>query len=267
MNFPFGYGLTYGKYHFEGLETKVNENDIEVTFTAVNDGDIPVDAVAQIYVSKLDSKIYRPIKELKTYARIALKKKDKQIITLKIKLADMLVYDRKTGNDVLEDGEYVIHLSEHVNKDIETSTISLKGEVLKALPEEQVYFDVNKLRDITKSDYEKLIGYEVEDYKPAKRPYTMETPICEFKSFFGKIAKNKMLDVGNKIIKNAKKIKDENERQRQIKTGYFLKRMVLVNCLRSLSYSSSGTLPYKKARGILDLANGRVFRGISKLIR
>ena len=267
VNFPFGYGLTYGKYHFEGLKTKVNENDIDITFTAVNDGDVNIDAVAQIYVGKPDSKIYRPIKELKTYARIPLKKKDKQIITLKIKLADMLVYDRKTGKDVLEDGEYIIYLSEHVNKDIETNTISLKGEVLKALPEEEKYFDVNKLRDITKSDYEKLIGYEVEDYKPAKRPYTMETPICEFKSFFGKIAKNKMLDVGNKIIKKAKKIKDEAERQRQIKTGYFLKRMILVNCLRSLSYSSSGTLPLKKAKGILDLANGRVFRGISKLIR
>ncbi len=267
VNFPFGYGLTYGKYHFEGLKTKVNENDIDITFTAVNDGDIHVDAVAQIYVGKPDSKIYRPIKELKTYARIALKKKDKQIINLKIKLADMLVYDRKTGNDVLEDGEYIIYLSEHVNKDVETSKISLKGEVLKSLPVEEKYFDVNKLREIEKSDYEKLIGYEVEDYKPSKRPYTLETPICEFKSFFGRVAKNKMLEVGDKIIKDAKKIKDEQERQRQIKAGYFIKKMILVNCLRSLSFSSSGALPYKKARGILDLANGRVFRGISKLIR
>ena len=267
VSFPFGYGLTYGKYHFEDLKTKVNEEDIEVTFTAVNDGDIHVDAVAQIYVSKPDSKIYRPIKELKTYARIALKKKDKQIITLKIKLADLLVYDRKTGNDVLEDGEYIIHLSEHVNKDVETSSISLKGKTLTSSPEEAIYFKPENLRNISKADFEKLIGYEVEDYKPAKRPYTLETPICEFKSFFGKVAKNKMLDVGNKIIKDAKKIKDEKERQRKIKAGYFIKKMVLVNCLRSLSFSSSGALPYKKAKGILDLANGRVFRGISKLIR
>ena len=130
-----------------------------------------------------------------------------------------------------------------------------------------VYFHPESLLEIEKSDFEKLIGYEVPEYKPAKKPYTMETPICEFKSFFGKIAKNEMLKVGNKIIKNAKKINDEKERQRQIKAGYFIKRMILVNCLRSLSYSSAGTLPYKKARGILDLANGRVFRGLSKLIR
>ena len=267
VNFPFGYGLTYGKYHFEGLKTKVNENDIDVIFTVINDSDVDIDAVAQIYVSKPDSKIYRPLKELKTYARIALKKNDKQIITLKIKLADLAVYDRKTGNDVLEDGEYAIHLSEHVNKDVETSKVSIKGEELSSLPEEEIYFKVNKLREIQKSDFEKLIGYEVEDYKPAKRPYTLETPICEFKSFFGRVARDKMMDVGNKIIKKAKKIKDEKERQRQIKAGYFIKKMIGVNCLRSLSFSSSGALPLKKAKGILDLANGRVFRGFSKLIR
>ncbi|MBO4856389.1 MAG: glycoside hydrolase family 3 C-terminal domain-containing protein [Bacilli bacterium] len=267
VSFPFGYGLTYGKYHFEDLKVKVNEEDIDVSFAAVNDSNRNVDAVAQIYVGKVDSKIYRPIKELKTYARIALNKKNKQIIKLKIKIADLLVYDRKTGEDVLEDGDYVIYLSEHVNKDVESVTISLKGKKLSSSKEEEKYFHPEHLRDLEKSDFEKLIGYEVEEYKPAKKPYTLETPICEFKSFFGKIAKNKMLDVGNKIIKDAKKIKDEKERQRQIKTGYFLKRMVLVNCLRSLSFSSSGVLPYKKAKGILDLANGRVFRGLSKLIR
>ena len=45
---------------------------------------------------------------------------------------------------------------------------------------------IENLTELEKSDFEKLIGYEVEDYKPAKRPYTMETPICEFKSFFGR---------------------------------------------------------------------------------
>ena len=267
VSFPFGYGLTYGKYHFENLKVKVNEEDIDVSFEAINDGERHVDAVAQIYVGKPDSNIYRPIKELKTYARIVLKKGDKQIIKLKIKIADLLVYDRKTGNDVLEDGEYIIYLSEHVDKDVESVTISLKGKKLSPSKEEEKYFHPESLLEIEKSDFEKLIGYEVPEYKPAKKPYTMETPICEFKSFFGKIAKNEMLKVGNKIIKNAKKIEDEKERQRQIKAGYFIKRMILVNSLRSLSYSSAGTLPYKKARGILDLANGRVFRGLSKLIR
>ncbi len=267
VNFPFGYGLTYGKYHFDNLKTKVNEKDIDVSFEVYNDSDIPLSAVAQIYVSKPDSKIYRPIKELKTYARIDLKQKDKQIINLKIKLADLVVYDRKSGNDVLEEGEYIIHLSEHVNKDAMTSNINLKGEVLTSSEEEEKYFHVESLLDITKKDFEKLIGREIPEYKPAKRPYTLETPICEYKSFFGKIIQRKMIEMGDNLIKDAKKIEDEKERQRQIKARYFIKKMLLVNCLRSACFSSSGALTYKKAKGILDLANGRIFRGLSKLRR
>ena len=67
------------------------------------------------------------------------------------------------------------------------------------------------------------------------------------------------------INKKAKKIKDENERQRQIKSGMFIKKMIMVNCLRSLCYSSAGMLSYLKAQGLLDLANGKIFRAIRKI--
>ena len=74
-----------------------------------------------------------------------------------------------------------------------------------------------------------------------------------------------MLSVGNKIIKNAKKIKDPQERQRQIKSGTFIKKMILQNCLRSLAYSAGGTLTMDFARGLLDIANGKFISGIKKL--
>lgn len=264
-NFPFGYGLTYGKYHFDDLKVQVNENDIEVSFTAYNDSDISLSAVAQIYVSKPDSRIPRPIKELKTYARIDLKPSDKQNITLKIKMADLVVYDRKSGNDVLEQGEYIIHLSEHVNKDAATASVKLDGERLESLPEEQIYFHFENIPNITDEEFGNLIGQKIEEYKPAKKPYTLETPICEFKSFWGKIVQRKMLDFADKLIRDAKKVEDEKERQRRIKASIFVKKMLLVNCLRSACFASSGTITYKKAKGILDLANGRLFRGLSKI--
>ena len=265
--FPFGHGLSYGKYHFENLKVKVNENDIDVNLDVINDSDIPLSAVIQVYVSKPDTGIIRPIKELKTYSKVNLKEKDKQNITLKIKLADLTVYDTKTGKDVIEDGSYIISVSENVNKDVLKEEITLKGELLSLKENELRYLNVKDLTSISKADFERYTGKDIPDYVPAKRPYTMETPICEMKSFFGRIIQNKMLKIGDKVIKDAKKIKDEKERQRQIKSGTFIKKMMLVNCLRSICYSSGGMLPYHKAKGLLDLANGRVIRGLSKLIR
>ena len=74
-----------------------------------------------------------------------------------------------------------------------------------------------------------------------------------------------MLNVGNKIIKDAKKIKDEHERKRQIKSGYFMKRMVLQNSLRSLYFSSGGILKKNDVEGIIDIANGHLIRGLKKM--
>ena len=265
--FPFGFGLTYGKYHFDDFKVKVNKDDIEISYSVTNDSDIPVSPVGQIYVSKLISAVPRPSLELKTYAKTFLKEKDKQTVVCKIKLADLAVYDTKTGKDVIEDGEYVISLQENVNKVIASETISIKGEALETLEEEKKYLDAKLLTSTTRLDFERLIGRSVPEYKPSKRPYTLETPICEYKSFFGRIIRSRMLAMADKQISKAKKIKDEKERQRQIKNGTFFKRMIMVNCLRSICFSSSGMLPYRKARGLIDLANGRIFRGIAKLIK
>ena len=265
--FPFGYGLSYGKYHFDDFKVKVNKEDIEVSYSVSNDSDIDIGVVGQIYVSKLGSNVPRSSLELKTYAKTYLKGKDKQIVVCKIKLADLAVYDVNTGKDVLEDGEYVISLHENVNKCISSETISLKGEVLETKEEEKKYLDAKLLTSTTKLDFERLIGRSVPEYRPSKKPYTLETPICEYKSFFGRIIRSRMLKIGDKHIAQAKKIKDEKERQRQIKNGTFFKKMVMVNCLRSLCYSSGGMLSYRKARGLVDLANGRLISGIAKLIK
>ena len=264
VRFPFGYGLTYGKYHYQNLKAKVDDDVINVSFEAVNDSDIEIDVVPQIYVSKVDSNIPRPIKELKTYARRNLKGKDRQIVNLSIKVADLAVYDIKSGNDVVEDGEYLIYLSDHVNKDYENVSVNIKGEKLERL--NSIYFDIDNIEHITNEQFEEVIGRKIKEHVPAKRPYTLETPIFEFKTFFGKIVRKVMIHQGDKIIRQAKKIKNEQERARQIKSGMFVKKMITVNCLRSLCFAASGTLPLRKAEGILHLVNGHIFRALKKLL-
>lgn len=265
--FPFGYGLTYGKYSFSNLKVKVNEDDIDVTFKVINESDIPLAAIAQLYVGKPNSGVYRPKKELKGYARVELAPREEKEVKTKIRIMDLKVYDSQSGEDKLEDGEYIIYLSENVEKDIESVSISFKGEKLTSLTRENIYLSLDNINKIDKEQFEVVIDRKIKDFEFNKRPYTLETPICEFKSFFGKIIKNEMVKMGDKVIKNARKIKDEKEKQRQIKSGTFIKKMITVNCLRSLCFSSSGMLSLLKAQGLLDLANGKIFRAIRKLTK
>ena len=265
--FPFGYGLTYGKYSFSNLKAKLNGDYIDINFKVTNESDISLSSIAQIYVSKPESGVYRAKKELKAYARVDLSPKEEKEVSARIKLVDLKIYDSKTGEDKLEDGEYIIYLSENVEKDIESTSIKLVGETLTSLPRENIYLSPTNINNIDKAQFEVVIDRKIKDYEPSKRPYTLETPICEYKSFFGKIIRNQMMKMGDKVIKDAKKIKDEKEKQRQIKSGTFIKKMMVVNCMRSLCFSSAGMLSYLKAQGLIDLANGKIFRAIRKLTK
>lgn len=264
VRFPFGYGLTYGQYSLSNLEVKQDDKYIHVTFEVANESKIHLSAVAQLYVGMKNSVLPRPNKELKGYVRINLKPREKQIVATKIKIADLAVYDTKSGKDYVEEGEYVIYLSEHVEKDADSKTIFIPGVELEKNEKYNIYSDINNITKISKEQFENVIGRKIIDYK-VKRPYTFETPLIMYKSLFGRIVVKAVLGIGNKMIKKAKNIQDEKEKQQQIKVGYFIKKALQVNCLRSMWFSSGGVLTYNKAMGILNLSNGKLIKGIKYL--
>ena len=67
--FPFGFGLSYTTFAYYDL----NVSDKEVTFTIKNTGGMGGAEVAQLYVSKRDGKVSRPVKELKSFQKVFLR--------------------------------------------------------------------------------------------------------------------------------------------------------------------------------------------------
>ncbi len=262
--YPFGYGLTYGRNTISDIHIKQKEDHIDVGYTLTNKSEVEAVSVIQVYVGHKGSNIPHPLKELKGYARTALKPGEREDISLSIKVADLAFYDMKTGEDVLEDGQYIIYVSENVNNDYYKEEINISGTKLECREEDKPYLDPHNLLELTNEQYEKFLGRPIPVYKKQK-PYTFETPIAEYKSFFGSIVKSLMMKQGDKIIKKAKKIKDEKERTRLIKSGTFIKKMMSANCLRSLVHSSGGIVTYESAQGILDVANGKLISGMKKL--
>ena len=263
--YPFGFGLTYSKYTFENLVTEVKGQTIHLTLDVINQSDFPTSAIVQVYVSKMDSNIPRPEKELKTYARIDLNENEKQTIKLEIKVADLAVYDRKTDTDVVESGEYAIFVSKDVETDVLDTSVVIKGKKLESLETDEAYYDATKLNELTQEQFETMLGRHIEPYKPSEKPYTLETPLSEFKTFTGKLVRNEINKQATKMAKGVKKIKDEQTKQRLIKSANFFKRSMKNNCLRCMCFSTSGYITLKQVQGILDIANGRIIRGMRRL--
>ena len=72
--FPFGYGLSYSRFEYANLSAEEDGGVWTIAFDVTNTGDCDAADVAQLYVSDLEASVPRPVKELKGYEKIFLKK-------------------------------------------------------------------------------------------------------------------------------------------------------------------------------------------------
>jgi beta-glucosidase len=74
--FPFGYGLSYTTFKYDGLTlstTKLNSGkSLEVSFTLTNTGAYAGEEVVQLYLKDRVATVTRPVKELKDFKKVSL---------------------------------------------------------------------------------------------------------------------------------------------------------------------------------------------------
>lgn len=83
--FAFGHGLSYT--HFKYADMKIaakNKYAYTVSLSLSNDGAYDGDEIVQLYVSERNCSINRPLKELKSFSKVHLKKGETKIVNLTI---------------------------------------------------------------------------------------------------------------------------------------------------------------------------------------
>jgi len=263
--FPFGYGLSYSKFKYSNLKIRKIENDINITFNIKNIGNKKGKEVSEIYIGKNDSKIIRPKLELKGFNKIELDINEEKEISINININDLMVFIDDEYK--LENGIYQIYVGNNSSSILLEGEIELEGAILNKSYYDEIYNKFILNNELSNLDFSKIIEREIPNYEYGKRPYTIETPIGEFNTFYGRIFKKIFLNVGLKQIKKASKMKDGLEKERMKKAGIFMYRLMPYNSLRSLSFSSSGKLQYNVAEGILEFANGHPLKGIRKMLK
>jgi len=107
--FPFGYGLTYTTFRYSGLKiSKKNLSKgetVNISFTLTNTGNFDSDEVAQLYVSYPGSMVERPMKELKGFKRVHVRKGESVVVTIPLKSDDLQYWDTNKNAWALESGK------------------------------------------------------------------------------------------------------------------------------------------------------------------
>lgn len=109
--FPFGYGLSYTQFKYSDM--KLSSTDLKgnqtltISVNVSNTGNYDGEEVVQLYIRDLFGKVVRPVKELKGFQKVFIKKGETQTITFKLSPEDLKFYDDALNYD-WESGEFDI---------------------------------------------------------------------------------------------------------------------------------------------------------------
>ena len=112
--YPFGYGLSYTRFNYSG--TTLNDRVIErgdtlrVCFNLKNSGNMDGDEVVQLYVSARKHTDKDPIKQLKAFQRISLRKGETKKVELTVPYTELQVWDEKQSRFILPDKEMTLEI-------------------------------------------------------------------------------------------------------------------------------------------------------------
>ena len=106
---PFGYGLSYTEFEYGNVSASSNEMDmngaVELSVEVSNTGDYDGEEVVQLYLHDKVRSITPPMRELKGFQKIELKKGETKTVTFEITAEDLKFYNAQL-DFVAEPGEF-----------------------------------------------------------------------------------------------------------------------------------------------------------------
>ena len=130
--YPFGHGLSYTTFAYSNLRTSSEQlqrdGEITVSVDVRNTGSRAGDEVVQMYVAHVNSKVERPIEELKGFKRIALQPGETKTVRLPLKASTLAYWNSARGAFEVE--------PDQVNVKVGSSSADIKlQQVVSVSPE------------------------------------------------------------------------------------------------------------------------------------
>ena len=124
--YPFGFGLSYTTFKYSDFNVssanlKGNQT-LDINVSVTNSGNYDGEEVVQLYIRDLVGKVVRPVKELKGFQKIFLKKGETKTVNFKLTPEDLKFYDEDLNYD-WEAGEFDIMIGT-CSADVQTKRVN-----------------------------------------------------------------------------------------------------------------------------------------------
>ena len=114
--FPFGYGLSYTTFAYSNLrlsaETISDTDTLTATVTVKNTGSRTGKTVVQLYVGDPESTVFRPVRELKDFAKVELQPGESRDVTFTLDKRAFAYWNEEIQDWHVESGEFTIEVGQ-----------------------------------------------------------------------------------------------------------------------------------------------------------
>jgi beta-glucosidase len=126
--FAFGYGLSYTTFEYSKIKlnkTQMQANEkIEVSVTITNTGNYDGEEVVQLYIRDMVASVVRPVKELKGFQKIFLKKGESKEVKFILSIDDLKFYTNELQY-IAEPGEFQVMIGTN-SREVQLQSLWLK---------------------------------------------------------------------------------------------------------------------------------------------
>ena len=154
---PFGFGLSYSSFNYSGLRIDGNK----VFFTVENTGSYDASEIAQLYVSAIDSRLFRPKRELKGFTKLFLHSGEKKEACITLDEHAFACWSESCSSWISPAGNYKIQIGASCTDIRLEEEIYREGDSvvpdLKKLP----HYEAALVRNVPKEEFEVLLGRQL----------------------------------------------------------------------------------------------------------
>src|SRR5579871_96243 len=109
--YPFGYGLSYTRFSYSDIslsKKEISPNDkLQVRLTVTNTGNFDGEETVQLYIRDMVATITQPVKELKAFQKVWLKKGESKEVSFTLSIDDLKFYNSDL-NLIYEPGDFKV---------------------------------------------------------------------------------------------------------------------------------------------------------------
>ncbi len=254
VQFPFGFGLSYTTFSYSNLTV----NREQVTFTLKNTGKTEGAEIAQLYVAKSKGNVFRPLVELKGFAKVMLQPGEEKEVVIPLDDMTFRYYNVKTARWETEGGEYEIRIGSNCQECKLKGVVVIEGTTVcdPYLEKSLSSYQTANVRKISDREFEELLGHKIpEKFWNREIPLNVNDTFYQLayaKGMVGKLA----YWILYKYMKRSEKKKSPD-----------LNILFIFGMpFRGLAKMTGGAFDMRMTEAIVELFNGYFFKGIGHLI-